>query len=515
MATYTRTYANNTGGTGIKSSHCITLTDKTDSINNICPNIPDYSVINNVTIAFEWKTSLGSSNGDCNIDIDRDNSNYFSTVSLGKQIGALSQVDNDYTWVTRDKSSSIENTNARLPDYFNSGKSNVGQYSGSYTLCIWFSASVIRKFYWRNLTMKFDYTPPTYVISLTAGTGGTVSGAGTYNVGSTATIKATPNTGYKFVKWSDGDRNAERKITITSSDISANVTNLSYTATFEKTECTVNFKNQDGSVVKTSNIQQGATLGTVFKELPTVSRSGYTFGGWIPCAPAVKTDDSVLDSRYYAGDKNSAQALHRKYLYDNNLSIHIEAYMEDWDDIKNRQIISCTEEGGWGLGYMANSSGKGAEIQAGGYKGIDLGFGTPSNFTDKSWYTFDVVFSNGVFEAYLNNVKKGSVTTNNTTITYKYENAIFVGAESGKTTTAADGNYFKGYISNVFIANQGTKLEIATADTIVEDNIDYYPIWRINTAKSTNMLIDLVQVRSILIDNDIVKGLLIDTTRIF
>lgn len=546
MATYTRTYDNNTGGTGIKSAHCITLTDKTDSINNICPNIPDYSIINNVTIAFEWKTSLGSSKGDCNIDIDRDNSDYFSTVSLGKQIGALSQVDNDYTWVTRDKSSSIENTSARLPDYFNSGKSNVGQYSGSYTLCIWFSATVVRKFYWRNLTMKFDYTPPTYVISLTAGTGGTVSGAGTYNVGSTATIKATPNTGYRFVKWSDGNTSAERQITVTTSDISSNVTNRSYTATFElisytitatagtggtvsgggsygygktatltatpntgykfvkwsdgntsnprtvtvsgnatytaifeKTECTVIFKNQDGSVVKTSKIQSGSKLGT----LPTVSRSGYTFAGWIPCAPAIKTDGSVLDSYQYNGS-NTFYALDKKYKYTDKLSIHIEAYMSDWADIKNlkSQIASCTEGGGWGLGFQANTTGNGSEIYSGGsYRGIDLGFNTPSNFTNKTWYSFDIVFSNGTFEVYLNGTKKGTQTTAASTISYNSDNTIFVGAEAGKNATTPAGNYFKGFISNVFIANQGTRLQVATTSTVVESDVEYYPIWRKNT----------------------------------
>ena len=157
--------------------------------------------------------------------------------------------------------------------------------------------------------------------------------------------------------------------------------------------------------------------------------------------------------------------------------------MSDWGDIKNlkAQILSCTESGGWGLGFMANSSGNGAEIQAGGYKGIDLGFNTPSNFTNKSWYTFDVVFTNGIFEAYLNGVKKGSVTTNDTSITYKYENAIFAGAEAGQSATDPAGNYFKGFISNIFIANQSTRLQLATTSTVVEKDVDYYPVWRKNT----------------------------------
>lgn len=42
-----------------------------------------------------------------------------------------------------------------------------------------------------------------------------VSGSGFYPIGSTATISATSEKYYTFVKWSDGNTNAERTITIT------------------------------------------------------------------------------------------------------------------------------------------------------------------------------------------------------------------------------------------------------------------------------------------------------------
>lgn len=54
---------------------------------------------------------------------------------------------------------------------------------------------------------------------------GTVSGGGTYAEGSRVTIKATPKSGYRFVKWSDNNTNATRTVTV-----SADAT---YTATFE------------------------------------------------------------------------------------------------------------------------------------------------------------------------------------------------------------------------------------------------------------------------------------------
>lgn len=44
---------------------------------------------------------------------------------------------------------------------------------------------------------------------------GTVSGSGQYAKDSQATIKATPKSGYLFDQWSDGNRNAERTVTVT------------------------------------------------------------------------------------------------------------------------------------------------------------------------------------------------------------------------------------------------------------------------------------------------------------
>lgn len=64
----------------------------------------------------------------------------------------------------------------------------------------------------------------TYTLTITAGTGGTVSGGGTYAYNTKVTIKATANSGYHFVKWSDGNTNATREVTVTS--------DATYTATF-------------------------------------------------------------------------------------------------------------------------------------------------------------------------------------------------------------------------------------------------------------------------------------------
>ena len=64
------------------------------------------------------------------------------------------------------------------------------------------------------------------VLSSNPSNGGTVSGGGTYVNGTVAKLKATPNKGYKFSRWSDGNTSASRQITVTS--------NISLTAYFIK-----------------------------------------------------------------------------------------------------------------------------------------------------------------------------------------------------------------------------------------------------------------------------------------
>lgn len=79
-----------------------------------------------------------------------------------------------------------------------------------------------------NKTWYARWTASTrqYKLTVTAGTGGTVSGGGTYNYNASATIKATANSGYHFVKWSDGNTSATRTVTVTK--------DATYTATFKQ-----------------------------------------------------------------------------------------------------------------------------------------------------------------------------------------------------------------------------------------------------------------------------------------
>ena len=79
-----------------------------------------------------------------------------------------------------------------------------------------------------------------YTLTLAASpsNGGTVTGAGVYDAGSEVTIKAAPASGYTFKKWSDGNTNAERMVTVDG--------DMSLTATFEATSAGGSGDDGDG-----------------------------------------------------------------------------------------------------------------------------------------------------------------------------------------------------------------------------------------------------------------------------
>ena len=82
-----------------------------------------------------------------------------------------------------------------------------------------------------------ERTPITYRIVASA-KNGTVSGAATYNYGATATLTATPNNGYHFIKWSDGNTDNPRTVTVNG--------DLTFTAIFEA-DVNNNNENQGGT----------------------------------------------------------------------------------------------------------------------------------------------------------------------------------------------------------------------------------------------------------------------------
>ena len=142
-------------------------------------------------------------------------------------------------------------------------------------------------------SVSASFVPATYALSLTAGTGGSVSGAGVYNHGSTPTITATPKIGYSFSTWSgSGVTNPSNQTTTASMtqnrDIKPVPTLLSYPLILTSGE--------GGSVTGSGTFSHGDT--------PTIvatPNTGYVFDSWVGAgvsdANSATTTISMISSR--------------------------------------------------------------------------------------------------------------------------------------------------------------------------------------------------------------------------
>jgi len=120
----------------------------------------------------------------------------------------------------------------------------------------------------KQYTAYFEVKPVTkYTLTLNvspAGSG-TVSGAGQYDAGTEAKISATPNSGYAFDRWSDGDTNTSRYITMNSSK--------TLTANFEQHTAS------DDNIFANINVEQidndeGAFTSVYFNKILVLGNAG-------------------------------------------------------------------------------------------------------------------------------------------------------------------------------------------------------------------------------------------------
>lgn len=124
-------------------------------------------------------------------------------------------------------------------------------------------------------TLVPDVEPEKYTVSISVTEGGTVTGAGEYEANTAASVTATPNEGYKFINWTEGDR------TITSE------TTYVFTVT-QNRNLVANFapiytlKWMVGNVeYKSEELEEGAAI--TVPEAPTKAAVGcttYAFDKW-------------------------------------------------------------------------------------------------------------------------------------------------------------------------------------------------------------------------------------------
>lgn len=100
-----------------------------------------------------------------------------------------------------------------------------------------------------------------------------VTGTGVYEYNSEVAISVTPNVGYHFVRWSDGNTNPQRTITVTE--------NMSFTALCERNTYIITWLGDDNSTLLTSSVLHGDI--PVYDGIPNKEANAqytYTFIGW-------------------------------------------------------------------------------------------------------------------------------------------------------------------------------------------------------------------------------------------
>lgn len=146
-----------------------------------------------------------------------------------------------------------------------------------------------------------------YTITVNANdaTMGTVTGGGVYDANATATLTATANSGFQFVKWQDGNTSNPRTITVTQDE--------TYTATFEAIPAGVyvtfgpdTWTAGDFCVDAEVYASYGKLYAFIFK---TSMNDGYPqFQGIIPSTVGTSTQAADNDMLLYVGSASEIDA---------------------------------------------------------------------------------------------------------------------------------------------------------------------------------------------------------------
>ena len=127
---------------------------------------------------------------------------------------------------------------------------------------------------WMYVAVVLSYEPVRTVAAEVSTFGkGTVTVSpkkGTYLKGDSLTLTAQPAAGYTFVRWSDG--NAEHTRNLTVSD------DISLKAVIEPKSCLVTFSPGDGSLLDAD--RKLVSYDSAYGALPSCKRLGYAFAGW-------------------------------------------------------------------------------------------------------------------------------------------------------------------------------------------------------------------------------------------
>lgn len=144
----------------------------------------------------------------------------------------------------------------------------------------------------RTLTANFTLQPTQFTVTTSANPteGGTVSGGGTYNLGTDITLTATPASGYTFTNWTENGNevwtNANYSFAVnTNRNLIANFVLTNYTLTTESNPAAGGTVTQSGSGTYSS----GSSV-----TLTAAPASGYTFTNWTENGTVASTEANYI-----------------------------------------------------------------------------------------------------------------------------------------------------------------------------------------------------------------------------
>lgn len=118
--------------------------------------------------------------------------------------------------------------------------------------------------------------------------GGSVTGAGVYEEGTTVTLTATPNEGYEFVSWTNGGAEVSTNATY-SFVIKANLALVANFKAVEATVYTISTEAVNGTVTGAGVYEEGATV-----TLTATPADGYNFKNWTVSGAEVSAENPYI-----------------------------------------------------------------------------------------------------------------------------------------------------------------------------------------------------------------------------
>lgn len=232
-------------------------------------------------------------------------------------------------------------------------------------------------------SMVIHFSEYTVGASVSPKDAGTVTGAGTYNTGTTATVIATPSNGYSFVNWTEGGN-----VVSTNNSYSFTVDkNRSLVANFKLNtyEITADFNDRDGGTVS------GAGTYEYGKEITLVAtpKDGYVFDQWTENGNTVKDENNNKAGATYTFTVGADRTLRANFREVSITGVE-EAYVYTGSQIKptgiSVQLIGVDFRPQEGKDYKLDY---GENVRA----GKDAGSVTvifKGNFTGEATKTFDI-----------------------------------------------------------------------------------------------------------------------------